>query len=60
MSSPNKVIIQIELGEKKMKSSNEVILHILYRIYKTFIKNIYSHLIVQSLNVHTDREFDKS
>lgn len=37
-----------------MKISKEVILQILYRIYKTFIKNIYSHLIIQSLNVHTE------
>ena len=42
-----------------MKISNEVILHILYTIYKTFFKNICSHLII-SESESTLREFDKS
>lgn len=41
-----------------MMISNKVILHILYRNYKIFIKDIFSYLIIQTLNVHTDREFD--
>lgn len=58
MSSPNKIIVQIKLGVKRMMISNKVILHILYRNYKIFIKDIFSYLIIQTLNVHTDREFD--
>lgn len=58
MSSPNKIIVQIKSGVKRMMISNKVILHILYRNYKIFIKDIFSYLIIQTLNVHTDREFD--
>lgn len=41
-----------------MTISIKVLLHTLYRNFKTFIKNVFSYLIIQTLNAQTDREFD--
>lgn len=58
MNLPKKIIVEIKLGVKRMMFSNKGILHILYRNYKTFIENVFSYLIIQTLNEHTYRDFD--